>query len=211
MRNLTSLPTGLAVDTVNKKLYIANGSGKIQRFNFDGTGFDSNLITGLDAPRGIAVDAAGGKIYWTARGKIQRANLNGSNVQNVVTGLGAPADIALNVPAPRNAAAAPSAAPMSPNTTALHANYPNPFNPETWIPYQLQKAADVHIAIYDQRGVLVRQLSLGYQVAGQYLSRGRAAHWDGRNQVGEPVASGLYFYTLTAGEFSATRRMLILK
>ena len=211
VRNLTSLPTGLAVDTVNKKLYIANGSGKIQRFNFDGTGFDSNLITGLDAPRGIAVDAAGGKIYWTARGKIQRANLNGKNVQNVVTGLGAPADIALNVPAPRNAAAAPSAAPMSPNTTALHANYPNPFNPETWIPYQLQKAADVHIAIYDQRGVLVRQLSLGYQVAGQYLSRGRAAHWDGRNQVGEPVASGLYFYTLTAGEFSATRRMLILK
>ena len=98
-----------------------------------------------------------------------------------------------------------------PKMTALLPNYPNPFNPETWIPYQLQKAADVQISIYDQRGVLVRQLSLGHQVAGQYLSRSRAAYWDGKNEIGESVASGLYFYTFTAGDFSATRRMLILK
>ena len=100
---------------------------------------------------------------------------------------------------------------LMPAETALLSNYPNPFNPETWIPYQLKAPAVVHIAIYNPRGVLVRELSLGYQVAGRYTSRARAAYWDGRNIVGEPVASGLYFYTLTAGDFSATRRMVILK
>ena len=209
--SLTSAPMGIAVDVSNKRLYITNGWGKVQRFDVDGRNFRSDLITGLSAPRGIAVDAAGGRIYWTARGKIQRANLDGTNVQDVVRGVSAPVGIALNVSAGRNAAAAPLAAAMAPNATALHANYPNPFNPETWIPYQLREAADVHISIYDQRGVLVRELSLGHQVAGQYLSRSRAAYWDGRNQVGEPVASGLYFYTLTAGEFTATRKMLIVK
>ena len=108
-------------------------------------------------------------------------------------------------------AAAPAAAAAIPNETVLHPNYPNPFNPETWIPYQLQKSTDVQVSIYNQSGVLVRELSLGYQEAGQYVSRSRAAYWDGRNQVGEPVASGLYFYTLTADDFSATRKMLILK
>ena len=100
---------------------------------------------------------------------------------------------------------------LMPAETALLHNYPNPFNPETWIPYQLKTSAAVRIAIYDRRGVLVRELSVGYQMAGLYTSRARAAYWDGRNTVGEPVASGLYFYTLTAGDFSATRRMVILK
>ena len=100
---------------------------------------------------------------------------------------------------------------LTPTETALLPNYPNPFNPETWIPYQLKTPASVHMTIYNLRGTLVRELSLGYQVAGQYTSRTRAAYWDGRNTVGEPVASGLYFYTLTAGDFSATRRMVILK
>ena len=100
---------------------------------------------------------------------------------------------------------------LTPTETALLPNYPNPFNPETWIPYQLKTPAAVRITIYNPRGVLVRELSLGYQVAGRYTSRARAAYWDGRNTVGEPVASGLYFYTLTAGDFSATRRMVILK
>ena len=100
---------------------------------------------------------------------------------------------------------------LTPAETALLHNYPNPFNPETWIPYQLKTPTEVRIAIYDPRGVLVRELSLGYQVAGRYTSRARAAYWDGRNTVGEPVASGLYFYTLIAGDFSATRRMVILK
>ena len=98
-----------------------------------------------------------------------------------------------------------------PNTTALLPNYPNPFNPETWIPYHLSKGTDVTLTIHDVRGVLVRELTLGYQAAGVYESRSRAAYWDGRNAVGEPVASGLYFYTLTAGEFTATRKLLIVK
>ena len=98
-----------------------------------------------------------------------------------------------------------------PETTALLPNYPNPFNPETWIPYHLAKAANVTLMIYDVRGVLVRELTLGHQRAGVYMSRGRAAYWDGKNTLGEPVASGVYFYTLAVEDFSATRRMLILK
>ena len=99
----------------------------------------------------------------------------------------------------------------TPETTALLANYPNPFNPETWIPYHLAKDAEVIVTIYDMRGVAVRELLLGHQAAGVYQSRGRAAYWDGRNAFGEPVASGVYFYTLTAGDFTATRKMLIRK
>ena len=102
-------------------------------------------------------------------------------------------------------------ASLIPEETTLLANYPNPFNPETWIPYQLAEEADVTLMIYDMNGQLIRRLAVGHQAAGMYQSRNRAAYWDGRNQLGESVASGLYFYTLRAGEFSATRRMLILK
>ena len=98
-----------------------------------------------------------------------------------------------------------------PLETDLLTNYPNPFNPETWIPYQLAEPAEVHISIYAADGKLVRSLSIGHQSVGMYTSRSRAAHWDGKNEFGEPVASGIYFYTLTAGEFTATRKMLILK
>ena len=90
-------------------------------------------------------------------------------------------------------------------------NYPNPFNPETWIPYQLSEAAVVSITLYDVTGRVVHSLDLGHQAAGYYRSRSKAAYWDGRNNLNEPVASGVYFYHLQAGEFSATRRMLILK
>ena len=83
--------------------------------------------------------------------------------------------------------------------TALLANFPNPLNPETWIPYQLTEAAHVRIHIYDVAGQLVRMLDLGEQSAGAYLSRQRAAYWDGRNHIGEEVSSGIYFYTLDAG------------
>lgn len=100
---------------------------------------------------------------------------------------------------------------LSPQKTALLANYPNPFNPETWIPYQLAKPADVSISIYAADGQLVRKMQLGHKVVGIYQSRSRAAHWDGKNAHGEPVASGVYFYTLTAGDWTATRKMLILK
>ena len=102
-------------------------------------------------------------------------------------------------------------ASLIPKETALLPNYPNPFNPETWIPYQLAKPADVQIAIYDVRGMIVRRLALGHQSAGVYHNQSRAAYWDGKNALGEPVASGVYFYTLTAGDFIATRKMLIKK
>ena len=102
-------------------------------------------------------------------------------------------------------------ASLIPEETALLANYPNPFNPETWIPYQLAESAEVMLTIYDMNGGVVRRLAVGHQAAGMYQSRSRAVYWDGRNQLGESVASGLYFYTLTAGDFTATRRMLILK
>ena len=100
---------------------------------------------------------------------------------------------------------------LTPKDTALLNNYPNPFNPETWIPYQLSKPADVTVTIYAADGTLVRKLDLGHQLVGMYQSRNRAAYWDGKNAVGEAVASGVYFYTLQAGEFSATRKMLIRK
>ena len=100
---------------------------------------------------------------------------------------------------------------LLPEKTALLANYPNPFNPETWIPYHLAEPAGVTVHIYGADGVLVRTLALGHQVAGMYESRNRAAYWDGKNAVGEPVASGVYFYTLTAGNFTGTRKMLIRK
>ena len=100
---------------------------------------------------------------------------------------------------------------LIPEETVLHRNYPNPFNPETWIPYQLAAPAEVALTIYDMNGQLVRHIALGHQSAGVYQSRSRAVYWDGRNQFGESVASGLYFYTLRAGDFTATRRMVIVK
>ena len=100
---------------------------------------------------------------------------------------------------------------LLPKETVLLANYPNPFNPETWIPYQLAVAAKVTLTIYDMNGVAVRRLEVGHRAAGLYQSRGRAAYWDGRNQQGETVASGIYFYTLNGGDFAATRKMLIRK
>lgn len=102
-------------------------------------------------------------------------------------------------------------ASLIPEKTALLANYPNPFNPETWIPYQLATDAEVQLRIYAMDGKLVRTFQLGHQAAGIYQHRERAAYWDGKNEVGEPVASGVYFYTLTAGGFTATRKMLIRK
>ena len=411
VKDLTSVPHSIALDTVNGKLYLTNAWGKVQRLDIDGSNFQPNFITNLNAPKHITVDVADSKVYWTEMeqqdGRIQRANLDGSSVQNVATGLaeptslavaggkiywterttenagklqhanldgtnsevletlsiaptsiavdpvpnslyltlpsgeihrrnldgsgdqsivtnlGSPGSIVLGIlatdpvptdtpippaepvvdtaadvnqdqkinktdlllvvtalgespPANANfdvnadgtiniadvllviealddpvAAAAPSfgetrtaldpgrlamqidilraesdgslkyehaiaffqslLASIHPTETQLLANYPNPFNPETWIPYQLSENADVKISIHAVNGKLVRTLDLGHQTAGIYESQSRAAYWDGRNALGEPVASGLYFYTLTAGDFTATRRMLILK
>ena len=98
-----------------------------------------------------------------------------------------------------------------PSKTKLLLNYPNPFNPETWIPYQLAEATEVTVTIHSMNGALVRTIELGHQSAGTYKSKSQAAYWDGRNEFGEQVASGLYFYTLTAGDFSATHKMLVRK
>ena len=107
--------------------------------------------------------------------------------------------------------AAPSANGSVPDQTLLQPNYPNPFNPETWIPYHLANDSDVQISIYDINGALVRQLDLGYQQAGYYTNRSRAAYWDGRNEFGERVATGIYFYQLRADNMSLIRKMVILK
>ena len=98
-----------------------------------------------------------------------------------------------------------------PDETVLLANYPNPFNPETWIPYHLAESTDVRVNIYDAQGTLVRALTLGHQTAGYYTSRSRAAYWDGRNALGERVASGVYFYQLQTDAISPMRKMVILK
>ena len=98
-----------------------------------------------------------------------------------------------------------------PKLTQLLQNFPNPFNPETWIPYQLETSADVTLQIYDTSGAIVRTLNLGFKGQGFYMTRSTAAYWDGRNNLGEQVASGVYFYSLHTPDFSATRKMLILK
>ena len=102
-------------------------------------------------------------------------------------------------------------AALIPEETVLLPNYPNPFNPETWIPYQLSEPAEVTLTIYAVNGTQVRTLAVGLMPAGIYQNHSRAAYWNGRNNVGEPIASGIYFYTLTAGEFTSTRKMLIRK
>ena len=102
-------------------------------------------------------------------------------------------------------------AALTPEETALLPNYPNPFNPETWIPYRLAREAEVAITIYNTKGTQVRRLALGNQAAGYYAAHGKAAYWDGRNESGEYVASGVYFYQLRAGDYAASRRMVIVK
>ena len=100
---------------------------------------------------------------------------------------------------------------LFPDKPMLMQNYPNPFNPETWIPYQLSTDSEVVISIYNSNGERVRQLDLGYQPVGTYRDRAKAAYWDGRNEFGETVASGVYFYHLSAVDYSATRKLVILK
>jgi len=112
--------------------------------------------------------------------------------------------------------AAPLAPPVTPtryvpDTTSIRQNYPNPFNPETWIPYELAKDAGVSITIYNSQGHMVRTTNLGFQQAGSYITKDRAYRWDGNNNTGERAASGIYFYTIIAGDYIATKKMVILK
>ena len=108
------------------------------------------------------------------------------------------------------AAASPITA-LLPDSTQLFPNFPNPFNPETWMPYQLATSSNVQVTIFDVKGIVVRTLPLGYQSAGYYTSRNRAAYWDGRNSLEEPVASGVYFYQLKTDDLTPIRKMVILK
>jgi hypothetical protein len=100
---------------------------------------------------------------------------------------------------------------LIPSRSELMPNFPNPFNPETWIPFKLAEGGKATITIYDINGRLVRMLSLGYVPAGVYQTKTKAAYWDGRNEAGERVASGVYFYNLQSGKFSAMKKMVILK
>ena len=102
-------------------------------------------------------------------------------------------------------------AALTPRETKLLANYPNPFNPETWIPYRLAEDAFVTLTIYDESGRVIRTLNVGHQIGAIYEAQSKAIYWDGKNELGEPVASGVYFYSLSAGDYSATRKMVILK
>ncbi|MBM3242887.1 T9SS type A sorting domain-containing protein [Candidatus Poribacteria bacterium] len=98
-----------------------------------------------------------------------------------------------------------------PSRSILLQNYPNPFNPDTWLPFKLAQNAPVSINIYDTKGQLIRTIALGNKNAGIYLTTDKAAYWDGRDSFGEKVSSGVYYYTLQAGEFRATRKMVIVK
>ena len=216
--------SGLAV--AENKLYWAEktvaGQGRIRCASITGGSVKTLHVLEGSIPSGIAVDAAGSSLYWTSSnssnessstGSIQRLNLD-EPIDIVVKDLGNPTGIVLGSAPGLSVPASPAAPPTiveSSDQNALLANYPNPFNPETWIPYQLSEATDVTVSIYSVNGQLVRHLNLGHQTAGVYRSRSRAAYWDGRNAFGERVASGLYFYTLTAGDFTATRKMLIRK
>jgi hypothetical protein len=100
---------------------------------------------------------------------------------------------------------------FAPELSALLQNYPNPFNPETWIPYQLHESGEVVIRIHNVTGELVRELRLGYKSAGQYMTQDRSAYWDGRNEAGERVSSGVYFYNIQAGDYNATMKMIVKK
>ena len=294
-------------------------AGTINSANLNGTG-ETQLASIKAVPMGIAIDGSRSKLYWTnSRGRVQRANLDGSKIQNVVDGLGSPGDMVLSnsIAAPtktpttdsgqtasrskydvngdgavdnmdvaevvkelggtdhrydfngdgavnvvdlvliskevdEGAAGAPTVFGMQlsaaqidvlkeqidlliatgdrspaamrtliylqqliatarPEKTQLLANYPNPFNPETWIPYELATDTTVKITIYNTQGVVIRTLELGHQSAGYYTDRDRAAYWDGRNAFGEQVASGIYFYRFETDAMSSMRKMVILK
>ena len=189
--------------------------GKIRCVDLDSLSVRT-LATLQSFPISIDVDPVDRKLYWiNSRGRIQRTNLKARRIQTIVTGLGAPDKIVLGTfttpPTTPSLAAPLTSVGSFPDETVLFANYPNPFNPETWIPYRLANSSSVQITIYDGCGALIRHLELGYQVPGDYTSRSRAAYWDGRNALGERVASGIYFYQLQTDEVSPLRKMVIQK
>ena len=211
-RLLTVDVTGNGVVNVNDLVEVARNYGKTV-----GAGANRKADVNNDGKVDVddfiavaeAVDAAGAPAI--ARGDIKTGSLQAADVRQWIRDAKeANADPA-GIAALERLLAALTHVETPPKETVLLANYPNPFNPETWIPYELAEAAEVQVSIHAADGKLVRALALGQMPAGVYQGKDRAAYWDGRNAQGEPVASGVYFYTLTAGEFSATRKMVIRK
>ena len=217
---------GLGVDPVGQKIYWSAykrwwlfSTQSIQVADFDGGNHETVVEVRRENTswRDVEIDGIHKKVYWVGRssGLILRANLDGTKVERVVSNLVNPKGIALDLSPDSVTAVEAHGKATVPwgyiRQNQLSQNYPNPFNPETWIPYQLVKPAQVILSIYDMKGQAVRTLAVGYQPAGVYRSRERAAYWDGRNQQGETVANGVYFYTLSAGGFTFTRKMLVGK
>ena len=211
-RLLTVDVTGNGKVNVNDLVEVAKnygktvGAGANRKADVNGDGkVDVDDILAVIA----AVDAAGAPAI--AQEDIETGSLQAADVRQWLRDAKAADADPVGIAALEQLLAALTRAEAPPKETVLLANYPNPFNPETWIPYQLAEPAEVTVTIHSSDGKLVRTLALGQVSAGIYQSRSRAAYWDGRNAQGEPVASGVYFYTLTAGDFSATRKMVIRK
>ena len=183
---------------------VAGGANRKADVNQDGKVDIDDLILVAKA-----VDAAAAPAL--AQEDIEPGSLQAADVQQWIRDAKAANADPAGIAALEQLLAALTRAEAPPKETVLLANYPNPFNPETWIPYQLAEPAEVTVTIHASDGKLVRTLELGQVPAGAYSDKDRAAYWDGRNAQGEPVASGVYFYTLQAGEFSATRKMVIRK
>ena len=212
-RLLTVDVTGNGKVNVNDLVEVARNYGKTvgaganrrADVNNDGAVDVDDILAVIEA-----VDAAGAPAI--ARGDIETGSLQAADVQRWIRDAKAANVDPAGIAALERLLTSLSRRDLPvPKETVLLANYPNPFNPETWIPHQLSEAAEVTVTIHASDGKLVRTLELGQVPAGVYSDKGRAAYWNGQNEQGEPVASGVYFYTLTAGDFSATRKMVIRK
>ena len=184
---------------------VAGGANRKADVNNDGKVDVDDILAVIEA-----VDAAAGAPALTQE-EIEPGSLQAADVQRWIRDAKAANADPAGIAALKRLLEALTRVETPPKETVLLANYPNPFNPETWIPYELAAAAEVTVSIHTSDGKLVRTLELGQVPAGIYQSRSRAAYWDGRNAQGEPVASGVYFYTLQAGDFKATRKMVIRK
>ena len=208
--NLSPLSGLTGLTTLNlKQNSISNLSPLSNLMSLTTLGLKNNNITDISP---LASLVSGGGTTSLVTLELQHNDIPSTEVNSdaLRTLKNAGVNVDITLPAAGNAPSNIETGALPPQTQLL-ANYPNPFNPETWIPYHLLNPSDVQITIYDTRGTVVRQLELGHQREGYYTRRSRAAYWDGRNDFGECVASGVYFYQLRANEVSPLRKMVILK